>query len=256
MVKISAYVITFNEEKRLGKTLDALEQVADEIVVVDSGSTDKTEEIARSHAKVRFMHRDWISYANQKNFAQNQCINEWLLMIDADEVLSDELIAEINEIKKDPLYMVYKIRIGDMFPGFKKPRRFTKMYNLERLYHRDYATMPPDLLTKDRIALTEDVRVGQLKGIVHHYSYLTIANQINKLNNFTNQVLETALSEGKHYSRIRLITEFFRQFFCYYIIKRQFLNGRWGFIASVNLAYFRFVKIAKWFEWKATHADK
>ncbi|MBR6355742.1 MAG: glycosyltransferase family 2 protein [Alphaproteobacteria bacterium] len=256
MVKISAYVITLNEEKRLGKTLDALEQVADEIVVVDSGSTDKTEEIARSHSKVRFMHHDWVSYANQKNFAQNQCKYDWLLMIDADEVLSDELIAEINEVKKDPLYVVYKIRIGDMFPGFKKPRRFTKMYNLERLYHKDYATMYPDLLTKDRIALTEDVRIGQLKGLVHHYSYLAIANQINKLNHFTNQVLETALSEGKHYSRIRLITEFFRQFLCYYFIKRQFLNGRWGFIASVNLAYFRFVKIAKWFEWKATHSEK
>ncbi len=256
MVKISAYVITFNEEKRLGKTLDALERVADEIVVVDSGSTDKTEEIARQHAKVRFMHRDWISYANQKNFAQNQCVNEWLLSIDADEVLSDELIAEINRVKKDPLYVVYKVRIGDMFPGFKRPRRFTKMYNLERLYHRDYATMYPDLLTKDRIALTEDVRVGQLKGLVYHYSYLTLENQINKLNRFTNQVIETALSEGKHYSRIRLVTEFFRQFFCYYIIKRQFLNGRWGFVSAVTLAYFRFLKIAKWFEWKSTQANK
>lgn len=255
MVKISAYVITFNEEKRLGRTLDALEKVADEIVVVDSGSTDRTEEIAKQH-NVRFMHRDWISYANQKNFAQNQCTNEWLLSIDADEVLSDELIAEINEVKKDPLYVVYKMRIGDMFPGLKRPRRFTKMYNLERLYHRDYATMYPDLLTKDRIALTEDVRIGQLKGLVHHYSYLTLENQINKLNRFTNQVIETALSEGKHYSRVRLVTEFFRQFLRYYIIKRQFLNGRWGFVSAVTLAYFRFLKIAKWFEWDATHGDK
>lgn len=255
MVKISAYVITFNEEKRLGKTLDALEKVADEIIVVDSGSTDKTEEIAKQH-NVKFIHHDWVSYANQKNFAQNQCSNEWLLMIDADEVLSDDLIKEINEIKKDPLYVVYKMRIGDMFPGFKRPRRFTKMYNLERLYHRDYATMYPDLLTKDRIALTEDVRIGQLKGLVHHYSYLTLENQINKLNRFTNQVIETALSEGKHYSRVRLVTEFFRQFFCYYIIKRQFLNGRWGFVSAVTLAYFRFLKIAKWFEWKATNSNR
>jgi len=255
MVKISAYVITFNEEKRLGKTLDALEKVADEIIVVDSGSTDKTEEIAKQH-NVKFIHHDWVSYANQKNFAQNQCSNEWLLMIDADEVLSDDLIKEINEIKKDPLYVVYKMRIGDMFPGFKRPRRLTKMYNLERLYHRDYATMYPDLLTKDRIALTEDVRVGQLKGLVHHYSYLTLENQINKLNRFTNQVIETALSEGKHYSRVRLVTEFFRQFFCYYIIKRQFLNGRWGFVSAVTLAYFRFLKIAKWFEWKATNSNR
>ena len=255
MVKISAYIITLNEEKRLPKTLAALQQVADEIVVVDSGSTDNTTKIAEEYgAKVLF--HEWVSYANQKNFAQNQCANEWLLMIDADEVLSDELIKEINEVKKEPQFKVYKLRIGDMYPGFKKPRPFTKMYNLERLYHRDYATMPADQLTKDRIRLTQETPVGQLKGLVHHYSYLTLSHNISKLNHFTDQVLITALDEGKKYSRLRLVTEFPRQFCRYYFIKRQILNGRWGFVASMNLAYFRFMKIAKWFEYQAIKEDK
>ena len=255
MIKLSAYIITLNEEKRLAKTLAALQQVADEIVVVDSGSTDNTVKIAQEYgAKVIF--HEWVSYANQKNFAQNQCANEWLLMIDADEVLSDDLIKEIMEVKKQPKYKVYKLRIGDMYPGFKAPRPFTKMYNLERLYHRDYATMPPHLQTKDRIALTQKTPVGQLKGLVHHYSYLTLSHNITKLNRFTDQVLITALEEGKKYSYFRLFTEFPRQFCRYYFIKRQFLNGRWGFAASMNLAYFRFMKIAKWFEYQALKKDK
>jgi glycosyltransferase involved in cell wall biosynthesis len=255
MVKISAYIITFNEEKRLPKTLAALQKVADEIVIVDSGSTDKTKEIALDFG-AKFMFHEWVSYANQKNFAQNQCTYDWLLSIDADEVLSDALIKEINEVKKQPQYKVYKMRIGDMYPGFKKPHPFTKMYNLERLYHRNYATMPADLLTKDRITLTQKTPVGQLKGLVHHYSYLTLSHNIDKLNRFTDQVLITALDEGKKYSRIRLVTEFPRQFCRYYFLKRQFLNGRWGFVASMNLAYFRFMKIAKWFEYQAMKEDK
>ncbi len=249
MVKISVYLITLNEEKRLEKTLRAASQVADEIIVVDSGSTDKTKEISQKyHAK--FYYHEWISYAEQKNYAQNLCENDWLLSLDADEVLSDKLIAEIKKIKKKPLYDVYKIKIGDMFPGFKMPRLGTKKYNLERLYHRQYANMPADCLTKDRLVIDKKARVGQLKGLIHHYSYLTLFHQVEKLNHFTDAVLQTALSEGKKYTRLRLSTEFFRQFFCYYIIKRNFLNGRWGFVSSVNHAYFRFLKIAKWFEYQ------
>lgn len=249
MIKLSVYIITLNEEKRLAKTLAAAARVADEIVVVDSGSCDKTREIAMQYG-AKFRYHKWISYANQKNFAQNLCANDWVLSLDADEVLSESLIREILEIKKNPQYMVYKIKIGDMFPGFEEPRRGAKKYNLERLYHRKYADMPANLLTKDRIKVNDGVAVGQLKSIVYHYSYLSLTHQVGKLNRFTDEVLLTAVSEHKHYGSLRLATEFFRQFICYYIIKRNFLNGRWGFVSSVNLAYFRFLKIAKWFEYR------
>ena len=145
MHKLSVYMITFNEENRLEKTLQAASRVADEIIIIDSGSRDKTGEIARRYG-AKFYYHDWHSYAAQKNYAQSKCANEWLLSLDADEVLSEGLIREINQIKSEqyPQFNVYKIKIGEMFPGFQKPRPGTKKYNLERLYHRDYADMPAD----------------------------------------------------------------------------------------------------------------
>lgn len=255
MIKLSVYLITLNEEERLEKTIKAIKQIADEIIIVDSGSTDKTKLISEKYG-AKFYHHKWISYANQKHYAQELCTNEWVLSIDADEVLSSELIEEIKEIKASPRYDVYKIKIGDMFPGYTKPSKGVKKYNLARLYNRRYANMPQDNMTKDRIEINKRAKIGQLKGVIHHYSYLNLHHQVDKLNNFTDQVVQTAISEHKKYSSLRLLTEFFRQFICYYIIKRNFLNGQWGFISSVNHAYFRFLKIAKWHEYQQIQKTK
>lgn len=247
MNKISAYLITQDEEARLPRTLEAIRQVADEIVIVDSGSTDATLEIAlKYHARI--FKRQWISYANQKNFAQNQCKYQWLLSLDADEVLSPALIEEINELKvKGPKYKAYNLKIADILPGIKY-KRGTRTYKIMRLYDRDYATMHKDLLTEDRITLTKKVPVGLLHAPVFHYSFLDIAHQVAKLNHYTDDVQEVIIKKKKHYSQIRLYFEFPRQFFHYYIMKRYIIHGMWGFIAAMNLAYARFLKIAKYME--------
>ena len=247
MNKISAYLITKNEEARLPETLKAVSQVADEIIVVDSGSTDKTLEIAKKYNARIFSH-EWISYANQKNFAQNQCKNKWLLSLDADEVLSPALIDEISALKtKEPQYKAYNLQIADIFPGMKY-KRGTRTYKIIRLYNRDYATMHPDLLTEDRIALTQKVPVGTLRAPVYHHSFLSISRQVSKLNKYTDEVQQVILKKKKRYSKIRLCFEFPRQFFHYYIIKMYIIHGMWGFISAMNLAYARFLKIAKYFE--------
>lgn len=126
-----------------------------------------------------------------------------MLSLDADEVLSEGLIREINQIKSEqyPQFNVYKIKIGEMFPGFQKPRPGTKKYNLERLYHRDYADMPADRMTKDRLVLKQGAAVGQLKGTIYHYSYLSLSHQVSKLNRFTDQVLQTAVAENKNMAK-------------------------------------------------------
>lgn len=247
-IKISAYLITENEEARLDKTLRAVKQIADEIIIVDSGSTDKTKKIAEKH-KAQFISRKWKSYADQKHFAQNKCANKWVLSIDADEVLSPELITEIKNMKQaDPEFKAYNLKICDTFPNEQKPRTFAKKYTIIRLYHRDYATIKKDLLTEDRISLTKETPVGTLKGVVCHYSFLNISQQVTKLNNYTDDVVVTSEKKDKSYSYFRLATEFPRQFITYYIGKRYFLNGFWGFVISTNNAHMRFCKIAKCIE--------
>ena len=246
-MKISAYIVTLNEEKRLPKTLEALKQVADEIVIVDSGSTDKTEEIAKKY-NCKFVFHKWKNISSQKKFAQDLCENDFVLSLDADEVLSPKLIEEINNLKKNSKFQAYKIKIKDMYPGDIKPKMFSKSYNLVRLYDKNIATMPDDL-THDRVVFLKDVEVGQLKNLVYHYSYISLTQSWFKYNMYTDELLKTDIAKGKKYLKIRLITEMPYQFFRYYILKRQFLNGWFGFINAVSLSFFRFLKIAKWVEY-------
>lgn len=251
MIKLSAYFVTLNEEQRLAKTLKAVAKVADEIIVVDSGSTDKTEKIAKKH-NAKFIFHKWKNISSQKNFAQNKCSNDWVLSLDADEVLSDELIAEIKQLKKNPQADAYKLKICDMLPGDKKPRLFAKSYNQVRLYNRTKANMPDDL-THDRVILGDNANVAQLEAKVHHYSYISLTQFWFKLNMFTDELVKTALEKNKKYSKWRLYTEMPRQFLVYYIKRRYFLYGTCGFWMATSYAYFRFLKIAKWFEYQALH---
>lgn len=252
-MKLSIYIVTLSEEERLEKTLKAAAQVADEIVVVDSGSTDRTKEIAESYS-ARFIFNKWKNISSQKRYAQNACRHDWVLSLDADEVLSDELIREIEDIKSSvdlPKQNAYKIKIVAMYPGDKKPRFFANHYNLVRLYNRTQATMPDDL-THDRVVLQPDGRIIQLKSIIHHFSYISLTKIWLKYNQYSDELVRTAIETGKSYSRWRLVVEFPLQFFRYYILKRQCLHGWWGFISAVTSAYFRFLKIAKYIEYQMT----
>lgn len=255
MVKISAYIVTLNEEKRLGRTLQALKQVADEIFVIDSGSTDKTKEIALENG-AEFVFHEWKNISSQKHFGQELCHNDWVLSLDADEVLSPELIAEIKTEMKNPSADGYVIKIRDMLPGDKKPRRFARTYSdLVRLYNRKKCNMPIDL-TNDRVVVGDGAIIKKLNNIIYHYSYVSLTQIWFKLNMYTDELVRTAVEQGRYYTRLRLYTEFPRQFLIYYFKKRYFLYGTCGFWMATTYAYFRFLKIAKWFEWRALNQDK
>ncbi len=252
-MKLSVYVVTLNEEERLENTLKAASQVADEILIVDSGSTDRTKEISGKYS-ARFIFNKWKNISSQKRYAQNACLNDWVLSLDADEVLSEGLIKEIRDLKSIediPSQNAYKIKITAMYPGDKKPRFFANHYNLVRLYNRTQATMPDDL-THDRVVLQQDGRIIQLKNNIHHFSYISLTKIWYKYNNYSDELVKTAIETGKSYSRFRLIVEFPAQFLRYYILKRQCLHGWWGFISAVTSAYFRFLKIAKYIEYQMT----
>lgn len=254
MVKISAYIVTLNEEKRLGKTLQALKQVADEIFVIDSGSTDKTEEVAKANG-AEFLFHEWKNITAQKHFGQELCHNDWIISLDADEVLSPDLIAEIKAEMQNPSADGYYIKIADMLPGDKKPRIMARTYNNIRLYNRKKCTMPEDL-TNDRVVVSEGAVIKQFKKKIYHYSYISLTQTWFKLNMYTDELVRTAVEQGRHYSKLRLYTEFPRQFLVYYFKKRYVFYGTCGFWMATTYAYFRFLKIAKWFEWKLSQKLK
>ena len=114
----------------------------------------------------------------------------------------------------------------------------------------------PDNLTHDRVVLGEDCRVNLLKNEIYHFPYISLTKILYKYNNYSDELVKTAIAAGKSYSKFRLIFEFPSQFLRYYILKRQCLHGWWGFIAAVTSAYFRFLKIAKYIEYRTMKKDR
>lgn len=247
--KLSLYIVAMNEEKRLPMVLEAVHDLVDEIVIVDSGSTDRTEETARRYG-ARFIFHEWESIGHQVSWAEEQCSNRWVLRLDADEVLSEGLRSEIREVRERGSDDAYYIKIGEMYPGYKKPHPLAHHYNLIRLYNRDSYRMSGRWGFDDVIKLREGATAGQLRNFVHHYSYLSIHDMVTKRNIETDMQIERALAEGKNYSPWRMVGAMSLNFIKFYFLDRNFLYGFWGFIHSISIAHMRFMKFSKFYEHK------
>ena len=246
---ISVYIITFNEQDRINDTIIAAKKVADEIIIIDSGSTDNTKLIVKKH-NIDVIYNKWHSYCEQKYFAQNKCRNDWVLMIDADEVISDQLAQEINQLKLDDQYCSFKIKIRNILPNQKKPHNIIADYNVVRLYNKKICSMPKDKGNHDRIFVPKNKKIGQLKGYIKHYSFINIFHATEKFNIHSSEMQKELSKKSKKYSFFRLVTEYPRQFLKYYLFKGMIFAGKQGFIYASSHAYFRFLKIAKNIEGK------
>lgn len=245
---ISAFIITRNEEARLPATLSALRSWVDEILVVDSGSTDRTVAIARSMG-ARVLHRDWTGYGPQKRYAERCCRNDWVLNVDADEVVSEELENELRMLFQDGVPLgpgAYKTRILNIYPGDARPRPFANDYNVVRFYHRavgSYREHP----VFDRVVLKNTVP-KQLRAPILHYPYLSLEQVIDKNNRYSTHRANNSRIENLTALRIRLIFEFPISFVKYYFCRLHFTGGWKGFYFSLCHAFMRTSRVAKMLE--------
>ena len=247
MIALSVYFVTLNEEKRLSLALEKAAPLADEIVVVDSGSVDGTESVAKKYGAA-FIFHPWKSIGHQVSFAEKCCSNRWVLRLDADEVLSDELVEEIRRVKEEPRYDGYKLRIGDMFPGRSAPLRLVRHSRWIRLYNRDAMEMSGRFGHDDVVFKVKNPRIKTLKGFVHHFSYFGLNNLFQKRLRASDMQLKRAIEEGKNYSPWRMIGASFFNFLKVFFIDRFFLYGFWGYIHAVSVGHHRFLKFAKFYE--------
>jgi glycosyltransferase involved in cell wall biosynthesis len=229
-MKISAVIITFNEEDRLPDALASLQGVADEIVVVDSYSTDRTPDIARQ-AQATFYQNRFEDYGQQKNFALQKASHDWILNLDADERVSPELkkaIIELKEkkplknvaafaIKRKAFYLGRWIRHSGWYPD-KKVRLFRKNGSVwQGRIH-------------ERLQVTGDV--VPLSGVILHFTYRDISDHIRRLNRYSTLLAEEIVRQKKKCLGLRLLILPPVTFFRHYIWRLGFLDGFAGMVIA------------------------
>lgn len=241
----SAIVVCFNEEDRIEDCLKSLAW-CDEIVVVDSYSTDKTPEICRRYTE-KFVQRQWAGYRDQKAYAHSLATMEWVLLVDSDERVSDELRREITEVLA-----------GDKgeFAGYAIPRL---VHYLGRWWRRGgwYPDYDVRLFQRKQARwggaephekIIVDGKVRRLQHPLHHFTYRSIDDHINRINRFTTVSSAELKKAG---GRWRLSDALLRpavRFFRSYILKRGFMEGFAGFYVALTAAVYVFLKYAKLWE--------
>jgi glycosyltransferase involved in cell wall biosynthesis len=242
-VHISVVIITFNEEKNIARCIDSVEKIADEIVVVDSFSTDATREIC-VRKNVKFIEHFFEGHIGQKNFAITQAANDYILSLDADEALSEDLRQAVLQAKQNWQLDAYEmnrltnycgkwIRHTDWYPDRK-----TRLFDRRKAY---WGGLNPH----DKIILTEGATLGFLKGDILHYSYHSISQHIGQLNYFTDIGARIAFENNKRSGTAKILFSPVIKFFKSYIIRRGFLDGYYGFIVCAISAFASFLKYVK-----------
>ena len=247
--KISAFIIAKNEAARIGRTLEALAW-ADEIVVVDSGSDDDTIAIAEA-AGAQVHHRDFDGYGPQKVFAEGLCRNDWVLNVDADEVVTPELAAELQGAANAP--RAFRTRILNVYPGDSVPRPFANDYNVVRFYHRSIAGYRDHPLF-DRVEVQGET--AQLRAPIHHFPLVSLAHFVDKENRYSSFAAENAKPRGRSGLILRLPFELPLAFLKFYLLRRHIFGGWKGFVFALTAAFARTLRIAKMLEKQESPASR
>ncbi len=242
---ISAVIITLNSSATLEATLKSVAW-CDEIIVVDSGSTDETKEICQKYS-CKFSFHQFEGFGLQKKIATDLAKYDWILSIDSDEVLTPELQHEIKELlsQGDIPCSGYKIAQTLVFMGkiFKYGKE-THQYPL-RLFNRKYGNFNSSQVHEKIIVQGE---TSKLKNILLHYSYRDISNYFEKFNSYSSYASEEAFKIGKKSSKLKLLVKLPLTFFIQYFVYGNFLNGFPGLIWSINSSFYTYVKYLKIYE--------
>ncbi|AGH80465.1 glycosyl transferase family protein [Psychromonas sp. CNPT3] len=238
--KISAIIITKNEQDNLPSCLDSLHWV-DEIIIVDSGSQDKTQEIALSYNAKFYSHPDWQGFGKQKQLAQHYASNKWIIAIDADEVVSSELQASIQHAITDaPHNTIFKIiRKTWVFGRFLEHSGWVN--KIVRVYPKNIANYN-DALVHEKVVSNKNVDVKILDGDLLHYSYGNITDYLVKSASYSKAWADSKQQEGKKGSLCQAISHALSCFFKMYLLRRGFLDGKQGFIIAILCTHYVFAK--------------
>ncbi|WCO02987.1 glycosyltransferase family 2 protein [Psychroserpens ponticola] len=246
MIKLSGVIITFNEEKNIERCLQSLTNVVDEIIVVDSFSTDSTKHICLNY-NVTFIEQKFLGYIEQKNFALEQASNDYIVSLDGDEALSETLQNSIANLKSNWQIDGYYcnrfnnfcgqwIKHSDWYPN-KKLRVFDRRV-------AEWKGINPH----DEIVLKNNRKSGQLKGDILHWTYQSYKEFNEKTEYFSTIAAQAYYDKGKKAPFYKILWNPFWAFFKAYFLRFGFLDGKNGFVISAqtgNITYLKYAKLRK-----------
>lgn len=243
MPKISAVIVTLNEELNIERCLLSVIGIADEIVVVDSFSTDRTEEICLKYG-ARFSCHPFEGYVEQKSYVITQASYDYILLIDADEALGNELRSSILAAKHNWTHDGYIFNRLNSYCG--QWIRHSGWYpdRKIRLFDRRKASVkgrnPHDI-----IVMTKDSSLKFIKGDLLHYTYHSVEDHIRQINRFTEIQAMEYFEKGRKAKCFSIVFSPAYKFVRHYFFQLGFLDGYYGFLICRNLAYSTFLKHAK-----------
>lgn len=228
MIKLSAAIITFNEEHNIERCIKSLQGIVDEIVVVDSFSTDKTKEICEKY-EVKFIENEFEGHIQQKNYALTQTSHDYVLSLDADEALDERLKTNILKIKENFEFDGYFFnRLTNYVDKWVYRCGWYPDKKL-RLFNKNKAKWT-GVNPHDIIEMSQGATQKFIEGDLLHFSYDSISDHVNQTNKFTTIAAKEAYSRGVRSSNFKIVTRPILKFLKDYILKRGFLDGRYGFI--------------------------
>jgi len=244
MTKIDAsvFIITLNEERHIGRALRSVADFA-HVVVVDSGSTDKTLSIAKSFTP-HVVHHDFENFAAQKNYALSLCEKEYCLTLDADEEVTPELAAELRAFMAAPHADGLIIPRIEMVLG-KRQHPWSHTQKQIRFMRKEAAHFAPKLVHE---SIAVDGHVARARHGIVHYGDRKIAQRLQKIDNYSRLRAAEKFAARRRPSLIKLILVGPLTFLKTWLVKRYILNGRGGFVISVMNGHYAFLKEARLFE--------
>jgi glycosyltransferase involved in cell wall biosynthesis len=243
MIKLSIVIISYNEEKNIERCLQSVQKTADEIVIVDSFSSDHTVEICKKYG-AKIFERRWQGYSHTKNFGNQMASHNMILSIDADEALSPELEASILAMKSTSLGGIYSFNRKTNYCGHWV--HYCGWYPdvKIRIFDRNIAKWEGEYVHEE-LVFNPSSKVKHLKGDLLHYSFHTLADHLQRVNKYSDLAAQELLDQHKGGMIFKMIFSPLNKFFRYYVLKKGFLDGFYGFCICAISAFDVFIRYAK-----------
>ena len=236
VIPISCYIRTLNEELQIVETIRAAKQVADEVIIVDSGSTDSTVQLAVAEG-VRVVEQSWLGYGHQKRAGEEACRHDWLLDIDADEVVSEELAREIHALfsDEDPCSDIYELPLVTIDPSGRIWKK-SPVVRRAKLYDRRKIRAPAHGVW-DQFQIPSNLAVGRLEGALLHHSFSGMGQLALKMAKAN--ILQASLMNPRSFllSALKVYFGLPIYFLVRYVIRGWWREGTYGFMAAVAVSY-------------------